>query len=96
MGFWRIFRDLDGKSREPGADPLQVLLHAHDAVMFQYQEDRPDLVRDAARKMMVPVDVEDYKGNLRRMTIGVEAAVGDNWRDLDDPDFDYPTSEEDL
>jgi len=96
MGFWRIYQDLDGKSLEPGADPLQVLLHAHDAAMFQYQKDRPDLVRDAARKMMVPVDIADYKGNVRRMTIGVEAAVGDNWRDLDDPDFDYPTTEEDL
>lgn len=72
LAMWRVWKEMD-----PGE--VQILAQVHDAILFQYPKGRLDLVRKMARLMRVPVDVKDYRGNVRRMIIPVEVAVGSNW-----------------
>lgn len=69
---WRIEREL-------GPEGVQLLKQVHDALFFQFPEDRPDLVNRAAELMRIPVPVLGLDGKWRRMVIDVEAAVGKNW-----------------
>jgi hypothetical protein len=81
VGFWRIWHYLDGKSLQGGADPLQVLMHQHDAVMGQYHEGREDLLEEAERLMRVPMKITDFRGKQREMVIGTEAGTGKTWEE---------------
>lgn len=89
LGMYRIWKYLDGKG-EPGDDPIQLLLHAHDAVMVQYHEGREDLRRQAMELMLTPMRVRDYHGKVRTMTIGVECEVGYNWKDVEELEETFP------
>ncbi len=72
---WRVWRELDV---ENGGD-LVMLAQIHDALLFQVPKGRTDLVQRAAALMRVPIDIADPRGVVRRTTIDVEAAVGQNW-----------------
>jgi hypothetical protein len=89
LGFWRVYKYLDGKSLEP-VDPLQLLLHAHDAIMIQYHEGREDLRRQAMELMLTPLRIRDYKGTVRTVTIGVEAEVGYDWKNVEELEESFP------
>lgn len=70
--FWRIWRR--------GEASIELLAQIHDAVLCQFDKDKRDAaLRVIWEAMNIPVDVTDYRGNLRRMTIGVELSEGLNW-----------------
>ncbi len=71
-GLYRVWKYL-------GTDPaFQILGQVHDAILFQYREDRPELVQSALDLMRFPVLV-----NGRIMEIPVEAKVGYDWKNLE-------------
>lgn len=72
FGVWRIWTELEPKG-------VELLAQIHDAILFQFPKGRYDLVKEAAELMRVPLDVTDYRGTVRTVTIDVEAAVGMNW-----------------
>lgn len=76
LGLWRLW-----SRYEAVPDPIvEVLAQVHDAVLHQYHPRHHDAVRAAIRDaMMFPVEVTDFRGTTREMTIPVEWAVGDNW-----------------
>jgi DNA polymerase I-like protein with 3'-5' exonuclease and polymerase domains len=79
---WLVWRELDMSGRG-----VMLLAQVHDALLVQFPAGRYDLLREVAELMRVPVEVTDYKGNIRTMVIDVEAAVGQNWghRSADNP-----------
>lgn len=72
LAMWRVWWAMDPHE-------VQILAQVHDAILFQFPKGRLDLVKKLVGLMRVPVDVPDYRGNVRRMVISVEVAVGDNW-----------------
>lgn len=72
IAMWRLYIEMDPHE-------IQLLAQVHDAILFQFPKGRYDLVRKAMKLMSIPIDVTDYEGHTRRMTIDVEAAVGLNW-----------------
>ncbi len=71
-GLYRVWKSL-------GTNPaFQILGQIHDAVLFQYREDQPELVQSALDLMRFPVLV-----NGRIMEIPVEAKVGYDWKNLE-------------
>jgi DNA polymerase I-like protein with 3'-5' exonuclease and polymerase domains len=72
MGLLSIYNNHE-KSGE-----VELLAQIHDAVLFQYPNDKPDsFVSAVAKRLEIPVNVKS-----RTMTIPVEHAVGSNWKDL--------------
>lgn len=70
--FWRIWRR--------GEAGIELLAQIHDAVLSQFDKAKRDkALRVIWECMNIPVDVTDYRGNTRRMTIGVELSEGLNW-----------------
>lgn len=72
LAMWRVWWHMDPAE-------VQILAQVHDAILFQFPAGRLDIVRKMADLMRIPVDIMDYRGNKRRMTIQVEVAVGRNW-----------------
>jgi hypothetical protein len=70
--FYRLF--------DKGYPTIDVLSQCHDALLMQW--DRKD--RDKALELIrwafdLPLDIEDYRGTVRRTTIPCEIAIGSNW-----------------
>jgi DNA polymerase I-like protein with 3'-5' exonuclease and polymerase domains len=70
IGLFRIFCQLH---------EIKLLAQVHDAILMEYPIGREDLVYAALQLMEVPVNITGVDGKMRRMTIGVEAAVGTCW-----------------
>jgi DNA polymerase I-like protein with 3'-5' exonuclease and polymerase domains len=68
IGLWRVWHDLD-----PGA--LHCIAQVHDAILFQYPKDRPEVLQAVHDKMLIPLDIRG-----RTCTIPVEIMVGPNWK----------------
>lgn len=73
IAMWRVWKELD-----PHA--VELLAQVHDALLFQLGKgDRALLKHVVLDLMAVPVDITDYRGKTRTLTIETEAAVGRNW-----------------
>lgn len=68
LAMYRVWKSLDAGGE------FELLGQVHDAILFQYREDRPELVSRALDLMQIPVVV-----NGRTMVIPVEAKVGYSW-----------------
>ena len=68
----RVFLELEPQG-------VELLAQVHDALLFQFPEDRVDLAIAVARIMSVPVPITDPKGVTRTMRIESELAIGRNW-----------------
>lgn len=73
IAMWRIWKELEPEG-------LQLLAQVHDALLFQYPEDREDLLYRALELMKIDIPIKGVDGKMRTMQIEVEAAVGRNWR----------------
>ena len=72
MAIWHIWYEL-----EP--HPVQLLAQVHDAILFQFPKGQYDAVKKVLTLMNIPIDITDYRGNTRTLTIGVDAKCGINW-----------------
>lgn len=81
IALWRVWYDLE-------AEEVQLLAQVHDALLHQVPIGRMDLEREVLKRMAIPVPVQDFRGKVRVMTIGVESALGKNWghKSADNPD----------
>lgn len=72
IGLWHVWNELDGKG-------VELLAQVHDALLFQFPKGEYEYVRRVIEIMSMPMEVEDYRGNKRTITIGVDAKCGLNW-----------------
>jgi DNA polymerase-1 len=72
LAMYRVWLDLEDAG-------VQLLAQVHDALLHQFPRGCLDLERELIKRMLIPVPVQDFRGNTRIMTIGVESAVGRNW-----------------
>lgn len=73
LAMWRIWHDHD-------PDLIQLLAQVHDAILMQWPHSRRDeAIRAIAAGMALPVEIEDYRGTKRWLTIPVELQAGFNW-----------------
>lgn len=84
-GLWNIWDALDnGDPNRPGTGDLEILMQGHDAVLFQFKEDRFDLALATEDCMSVEVEIDG-----RKLIIPTDLEVGHNWRDLKSPEKFY-------
>lgn len=73
IALWRVWRYMEEKG-------LELLAQVHDAILHQVVlEKMQELEQEMLALMSIPVPIRDYRGNVRVLTIGVEAAIGMNW-----------------
>lgn len=72
IALYRVWLDLEEQE-------VQLLAQVHDALLHQFPAGRYDLERELLKRMQIPVNVTDFRGKTRLMTIGVESATGKNW-----------------
>lgn len=77
ISMWRIWNELDDKNLQPGQGNLELLLHGHDALMYQIKHGLgPKLDARAAELMSIPVKI-----NGRVLTLKTDGSSGRTWKE---------------